>query len=193
MNEKEYTLTEISKLLQLPQHRLIYLCEANVIVPDRSDAKGRGSSRRFSVRNLLEFLVALTLSEFYIPANISTKVIFTLRIFAKEIEKLLPRFQFPFSLTDANAPQINLLITNGTRLFFVLNLADDRPIVLGGVDLSKQTQEMKMANIEIAFNEGGNRIDVEQIIHQVSSSNAYFTLNLTQTAIHLQEMLSSGP
>lgn len=191
MKKDEITLTETSKLLQVPQHRLIYLCEAKVIVPDKSDAKGRGSSRRFSERNLLEFLVAISLSEFYVPANISTKIIFTLRIFAKEVGKLLPKFRFPLSLTDPNAPQINLLITNGTRLFFVLNFTDTRPIVLGGVDLKKQNQEMKMANIEIAFNEGGNRIDVEQIIHQVSSSNAYFTLNLTQTAIHLQEMLSS--
>ena len=192
MKKDEITLTETSKLLQVPQHRLIYLCEAKVIIPDRSDAKGRGSSRRFSERNLLEFSIALTLSEFHVPANISAKIIATVQMFTKEVEKLLPNFRFPFSLTDANAPQINLLVTNGTRLFFVLNFTDARPIVLGGVDLSKQTQEMKMVNIEIAFNEGENRISVEQIIHQVSSSNAYFTLNLTQTAIDLREMLRSG-
>lgn len=192
MKKKEYSLTEVSKLLHLPQHRLIYLCEAKVIIPDRSDAKGRGSSRRSSERNLLEFLVALTLSKFHVPANISAKIIATVQMFAREVEKLLPNFQFPFSLTDANAPQIYLLITNGTRLFFVLNFTDNRPIVLGGVDLSKQSQEMKIANIEIAFNEGENRISVEQIVHQGLSSNAYFTLNLTQTAIDLQEMLSSG-
>ena len=189
MNEKEYTLTEVSKLLQLPQHRLIYLCEAKVIVPDRSDAKGRGSSRRFSERNLLEFLVAITLSEFHVPASISAKIITTVRMFAKEVEKLLPKFRFPLSLTDANAPQINILITNGTRLFFILNFKNARPIVLGGVDLNKQIQEMKMANIEIAFNRSENRICVEQIIHQVSNNNAYFTLNLTQTTIDLQDML----
>ncbi len=192
MSEREYTLTEVSKLLQLPQHRLIYLCEANVIIPDRSDAKGRGSSRRFSDRNLLEFLVAVTLSEFHVPANISVKIITTVRMFAKEVEKLLPNFQFPSSLTDAHAPQINLLITNGTRLFLVLDLVDARPIVLGGVDLKMQTQETELVNIEVAFNQGENQINVEQIIHQVSSSNAFFSLNLTQTAIDLQEMLNSG-
>ena len=192
MKKNEYTLTETSKLLQVPQHRLIYLCEAKVIIPDKSDAKGRGSSRRFSKRNLLEFLVAITLSEFHVPANISAKIITTVRMFAKEVEKLLPNFRFPFSLTDAHAPQIDLFITNGTRLFFVLNLANDRPIVLGGVDLKKQIQEMNLLNIEIAFHQGENRINVEQIIHQVSSSNAFFSLNLTQTTIDLQEMLSSG-
>ena len=149
--KKEYTLTEVSKLLQVPQHRLIYLCEAKVIIPDKSDAKGRGSSRRFSERNLLEFWVALTLSEFHVPAYYSTKILTTLRSFAKEVGKLVPTFQFPSSLTDANLPQINLLITNGTRLFFVLNLPNARPIVLGGVDLNKQTQKMQLVNIEIAF------------------------------------------
>ena len=189
MNKNEYTLTEVSKLLQVPQHRLIYYCEAKVIIPDKSDAKGRGSSRRFSERNLLEFLVALSLSEFHVPANISTKIVTTLRLFAKEVGELVPYFQFPSSLTDANAPRINLLITNGTRLFFVLYLANSRPIVLGGVDLNKQTQKMQLVNIEIAFERNKNRIDLEQLIHQISGGNAFFTLNLTQTAIDMQTML----
>ena len=192
MRKQEYTLTEVSKLLQVPQHRLIYLCEAKVVIPDNSDAKGRGSSRRFSERNLLEFLIALTLSEFHVPANISTKIVTTLRMFAKEMGKLLPEFQFPLSLMEPNAPQINLLITNGTRLFFVLNRANARPIVLGGVDLKKQTQAMKLVNIEIAFEGSESRFNFEQVVHQMSSSNALFTLNLTQTAIDLQAMLSSN-
>lgn len=192
MCKQEYTLTEVSKLLQVPQHRLIYLCEAKVVIPDNLDAKGRGSSRRFSERNLLEFLVALTLSEFHVPANISTKIVTTLRMFTKEVGKLLPEFQFPFSLMEPNAPQINLLITNGTKLFFVLNRANARPIVLGGVDLKKQTQAMKLVNIEIAFEGSESRFNFEQVVHQMSSSNALFTLNLTQTAIDLQAMLSSN-
>ena len=190
--KEEYTLTEFSKLLQVPQHRLIYLCEAKVIIPDKLDAKGRGSSRRFSERNLLEFLVALTLSEFYVPANISTKIVFILRKFAKEVGKLVPKFQLPSSLMDANAPQINLLITNGTRLYFVLNLNYAQPIVLGGVDLKKPAQKIQLVNIEFAFEGDKNRIELETLIHQMSGDNAFFTLNLTQTAIDLQEMLSSG-
>ena len=34
--------------------------EKDVIIPVGSDAKGRGSSRRFSARNLFEFVVALS-------------------------------------------------------------------------------------------------------------------------------------
>ena len=191
MNEQEYSLTEVSNLLQIPQHRLIYLCESKVVTPDKSEAKGRGSSRRFSERNLLEFLIALTLSEFHVPANVSTKVVTTLRMFAKEIGKLVPNFQFPSSLTDTNAPQISLLITNGTRLFFILNLAKVRPIVLGGVDLDKQTQKMQLVNIEVAFEGDENRIDLESLINHMSGGNAFFVLNLTQTAMDLQTLLSS--
>jgi len=55
------SLTEIARLLGEPQHRLIYLCEKGVVVPGHGDASGRGSSRRFSRRNLLEFAVALRL------------------------------------------------------------------------------------------------------------------------------------
>jgi hypothetical protein len=63
---EQWTLTEAAGLLREPQHRLIYLCEKGVVRPDYEDAKGRGSSRRFSARNLLEFAVALRLREFEI-------------------------------------------------------------------------------------------------------------------------------
>lgn len=191
MNKNEYTLTEISKLLQIPQHRLIYLCEAKVVIPDRSDAKGRGSSRRFSERNLLEFLVALTLNEFHTPANISAKIVLTLRLFTNEVGKLVPNFQFPSSLIDSNTPQLSLLITNGTRLFFVLNFAQTQPIVLGGVDLDKQTQKMQLVNIEVAFEGNEKHIDLESLINRISGSNAFFVLNLTQMAMDLKTILSS--
>ena len=189
MRKKEYTLTEVCKLLQEPQYRLIYYCEAKVVIPDKSDAKGRGSSRRFSERNLFEFLVALTLSEFHVPAKISAKIVITLRMLEKEIEKLLPEFQWPSALTDSNSPQIDILITNGTRLFFVLNFANTRSIVLGGVDLNKQTQKMELVNIDIAFNANQNRINFEELIQQMSGGNAFFKLNLTQTAKELQTTL----
>jgi hypothetical protein len=58
-----WTLTQTARLLGEPQHRLIYLCEKGVVVPDFQDAEGRGSSRRFSDRNLLEFAIALRLRE----------------------------------------------------------------------------------------------------------------------------------
>ena len=66
MSRKEWTLTQIANLLGLPQYKLIYLCEKGVIVTDGVDAKGRGSSRRFSARNMFEFLAAFTLGDFHV-------------------------------------------------------------------------------------------------------------------------------
>ena len=189
MNKMEFTLTEISNLLQVPQHRLIYYCEAKVVIPDKSDAKGRGSSRRFSKLNLLEFLVALTLSEFHVPANISVKIFVTLRMFVKEVRKQIPKFELLSSLAKANSLQIDLLITNGTRLFFILNPSGVSSVVLGGVDLKKDNQEMKLVNIESTNFENDNRIEFEDLIHNVSGGNAFFKLNLTQTAKDLKTML----
>ena len=79
MRKNEWTLTQISNLLDQPQYRLIYLCEKGVIIPDGSDAKGRGSSRRFSALNLFEFIVALKLGELHVPTNLSTNVLRALR------------------------------------------------------------------------------------------------------------------
>ena len=191
MSKNEFTLTEVSKFLQIPQHRLIYLCEAKVVIPDKTDAKGRGSSRRFSERNLFEFLVALTLSEFHIPANVSAKMILVLRLFANEIGELVPNFQFPSSLASAISPQVNLLITNGTKIFFVLDLSKTRPIILGGVDLNKESQNMQLANIEVAFEGNDNCSDLNRLIHQISGSSAFLTINLTQTAMDMKAMLTS--
>ena len=189
MNKMEFTLTEISNLLQVPQHRLIYYCEAKVVIPDKSDAKGRGSSRRFSKLNLLEFLVALTLSEFHVPANISVKIFVTFRMFVKEVRKQIPKFELLSSLAKANSLQIDLLITNGTRLFFILNPSGVSSVVLGGVDLKKDNQEMKLVNIESTNFGNDNRIEFEDLIHNVFGGNAFFKLNLTQTAKDLKTML----
>ena len=189
MKKMEFTLTEISNLLQVPQHRLIYYCEANVVIPDKSDAKGRGSSRRFSKLNLLEFLVALTLSEFHVPANISAKIFVTLRMFVKEVRKQIPKFKLLSSLAKANSPQIDLLITNGTRLFFMLNPPGVSSVVLGGVDLKKDNQEIELVNIESTNFGNDNRIEFEDLIHSVSGSSAFFKLNLTQTVKDLKTLL----
>jgi DNA-binding transcriptional MerR regulator len=70
-----WTLTEAARLLGEPQHRLIYLCEKGVVEPDVQDAGGRGSSRRFSNRNLLEFAVALRLRELELPAAVIAAVV----------------------------------------------------------------------------------------------------------------------
>ena len=82
-NSGEWTLTEAARILGKPQHRLIYLCEKGVVQPDVQDAEGRGSSRRFSARNLLEFAVALRLRDLEIAASFVGAVIHVLRAFER--------------------------------------------------------------------------------------------------------------
>lgn len=185
MNENELTLTEISRLLQQPQHRLIYLCEKEVIVPDGIDAKGRGSSRRFSSRNLFEFSVAFTLGEFHIPATVSKKILFTIRLFEKEIKKSIEDFQLPHSLTDSKASQISIVITKGSCLYFVLSIRGQSIKILGGIDISEPTQDMNLSATEITLDKSENLLSMLEILPK-NSIHAYFTLNLTQIAQDLQ-------
>ena len=91
--EKEWTLSESSRLLGEPQHRLIYLCEKGVIVPDYGDAKGRGSSRRFSARNLLEFVLALKLRKLTLPVDTVAAVIHVLRAFVTKLSSEINGFE----------------------------------------------------------------------------------------------------
>src|SRR4029450_9323656 len=94
----EVTLTEAARLLGEPQHRLIHLCEKGVVVPDISEAQGRGSSRRFSPRNLLEFALALRLRATMIPVAAVAAVIHVLKTFERQVAKDLPGFTLPEGL-----------------------------------------------------------------------------------------------
>jgi DNA-binding transcriptional MerR regulator len=116
----EWTLTEAARVLDEPQHRLIYLCEKGVIQPDFQEADGRGSSRRFSARNLLEFGVVLRLRALGIPAAVSGAVVYVLRGFEKAIGKQMPGFSLPGSLLDAHAPELKVVIGDDQRLYFTL-------------------------------------------------------------------------
>ena len=41
-SDQSFTLSEIARRLDVPQHRLIHLCEKGVIVPEIHGAAGRG-------------------------------------------------------------------------------------------------------------------------------------------------------
>ena len=88
-SRREWSLSEAARLLHEPQHRLIYLCEKGVIVPDLGEAEGRGSSRRFSSRNLLEFALALRLRELTIPVGTVAAIVHVLRRFEKTVAEHL--------------------------------------------------------------------------------------------------------
>lgn len=131
----EWTLTEAARLLGEPQHRLIYLCEKGVVLPDLRNANGRGSSRRFSARNLLEFAVALRFRALEIPATVVGAVIYVLKAFEQRVAAEVPGFQLPASLREPRAPDLRVVIADGRRLYFTLRAGKAAAKVFGGLDL----------------------------------------------------------
>ncbi len=122
-------------MLGEPQHRLIYLCEKGVVEPDLQDAKGRGSSRRFSGRNVLEFAVALRLRDLEIPAAIVGAVIYVLKAFEHRVAAEIPGFRLPASLREPKAPDLRVVIADGRRLYFTLRAGKAAAKVFGGLEL----------------------------------------------------------
>lgn len=114
--KSEWTLMEAAEHLGVERHRLIYLCEKGVVRPDLQEADGRGSSRRFSARNLLEFAVALRLREFHIAAAVIGAVCYALRRFEKALRKEVPEWRLPQGLLEPNTPDIEATISEGLRL-----------------------------------------------------------------------------
>lgn len=130
----EWTLSEAARILDEPQHRLIYLCEKGVIVPQFGNAKGRGSSRRFSARNLLEFALALELRELTLPVDTVAAIIHVLRAFEKKVAGEIEGFDLFGGLRKKNAPDLRIIISDGRRLYFSLGTTTAAPKVFGGLD-----------------------------------------------------------
>ena len=136
LSGREWTLTEAARALGEPQYRLSYLCEKGVVQPDLEDAKGRGSSRRFSARTLLEFAIALRLRELELSASVIGAVTYTLRAFERKVQDQLRTFRLPESLRGAAAPDLRAIISDG-RLYLSLGTGKDVPKVYGGIDLRR--------------------------------------------------------
>lgn len=133
----EWTLPEAARLLGEPQHRLIYLCEQEVVIPDFGDADGRGSSRRFSARNLLEFALALKLRELTIPVATAAGIVHVLRVFSKTISEQMAGFDLAEGLREKEAPELRIIISDGEQLYFTLGLKGQKPKLFGGIDFQK--------------------------------------------------------
>jgi hypothetical protein len=137
IDREVWTLPEVSKLLREPQHRLIYLCEKGVVVPDLGEAHGRGSSRRFSKRNLLEFALALALRRLALPVGVVAAMTYVLRRFAERLRKSDRGFDVVDSLRASNAPDLRILVKDGEELFFSISRAGEETRLFGGIDFSK--------------------------------------------------------
>src|SRR5262245_24645123 len=130
-----WTLTEAARLLNVPQHKLIHLCEKKVVVPDVRDARGRGSSREFSKRNLFDFAIALEMRRLEVPVSFVRAVLRVLRSFEAEARSMLGEFALPESLVAPSTAHLTLMILDGERLYFRLDAPDTKPYVFGGVDV----------------------------------------------------------
>jgi len=133
----EWTLADVSRLLHEPQHRLIYLCERRAIVPDRGDARGRGSSRGFSERNILEFALALRLRKLELPVTVVVAVVRVLRRFAEVLRNNEPEFDIVTSLRGPKAVDLRILVKDGEQLFFLLAAGTGPAKLFGPLDFRK--------------------------------------------------------
>jgi DNA-binding transcriptional MerR regulator len=130
-----FTLTQAAKTLGVAQHKLIHLCEQKVVVPDVRDARGRGSSREFSERNLFDFVLALEMRKLELPVSFIRAILRVLRSFEEEARALLGVSPLTEGLIAANAPRITLLILDGERLYFRLAPARGQAHLFGGINI----------------------------------------------------------
>ena len=180
MQKNEWTLTEIARLLKQPQHRLIYFCEKNVIKPAGNDASGRGSSRKFSARNLFEFEVALTLWKFHIPASMIRKVILVIGSFENTLKHSLPEFELPYSLVSPESPTIRAYLVDGSCLHFGIGDGSDTTLI-GGVDLEVEHNNITWPEITPLTGDLDHSSENACFL-PAGSERAYFELNLTRIA-----------
>ena len=185
MEKNEWTLTEIARSLNQPQHRLIYLCEKGVIIPDFSDAQGRGSSRRFSARNIFEISTALVLSEFHFPATITANFLYALRSFESNVKTGgIKDFSLPQSLMNAQSPEIIAMIINGSVLYFSMGFPGKLKTVFGGVDINDK-KENRTLSIAWSDERSETHKSENSVDNKLGSNVAQFEINLTKIAQNL--------
>jgi len=147
--ERTYSLSEVARRLDVPQHRLIHLCEKGVVVPDVHDATGRGSSRVFSAGNVLELAVALQLREMMLPVTTAGAVVHVLRAFGARLSRDLLHSSLTESLRDKRAPDLRVIISDGQTIYFSLGMPGQEPKLFGGIPLDQLTGNGKSFNRRI--------------------------------------------
>jgi len=145
----QFTLADVANRLGVAQHRLIHLCEKGVIAPEVEDAHGRGSSRVFSARNLLEFAIALRLRGAMLPVAAVGAVLHVLRAFEGSLQRELPGFSLPESVRENAAPDLRIIVSDGSIIYFLLGRAGNEAKLFGGVPLDQITGD-KPASIKAA-------------------------------------------
>lgn len=135
--ERTFSLSEVARRLDVPQHRLIHLCEKGVVVPDVHDATGRGSSRVFSTDNVLELAVALRLREMMLPVTTAGAVVRVLDAFGERLTRDLPHSSLVENLRAKRAPDLRVIISDGQTIYFSLGMPGQKPKLFGGIPLDQ--------------------------------------------------------
>jgi DNA-binding transcriptional MerR regulator len=131
-----FTLSEIARRLDVPQHKLIHLCEKGVVVPEIHDAAGRGSSRVCSANNFLELAVAVRLREMMLPVSVVGAMVHVLRRFGEELRQGSDPPSLPESLRGPRSPELRIILSDGKAIFFSLASTGQKASVFGGVPVA---------------------------------------------------------
>ncbi len=180
------TLTQIARALGASQHKLIHLCEKKVVVPDVRDARGRGSSRQFSKRNLFEFAVALEMRRLELPVSFVQAVLRVLRSFETEVQSTEGAFILPDSLVAEFAPRLKLLILDGERLYFTMARGKDLSLVFGGVNVCHPRAPGRARK-----HRGVGRLQQAEAQEAFATARTRTEVDLSQIARDLKDRLSS--
>jgi DNA-binding transcriptional MerR regulator len=132
---RSFTLSEIARRLDVPQHKLIHLCEKGAVVPEIHDAAGRGSSRVFSANNFLELAVALRLRDMMIPVSVAGAIVHVLRRFGQELRTASDGASLAESLRGPDSPELRVIVSDGETIFFSLAKRDRKTVLFGGIPL----------------------------------------------------------
>jgi DNA-binding transcriptional MerR regulator len=151
-----FTLAEIARRLDVPQHRLIHLCEKQVVVPDVQEAGGRGSSRIFSARNFFELAVALRLRDMMLPVSAAGAIVHVMRAMEDRLGDELPGFSLVTGLAGETAPDLRVIISDGHLIFFALGPAGKNPKLFGGVSIEDVAGNADVAGDQLRVIEAQN-------------------------------------
>jgi len=182
----KWTVTEAANVLGVPQHRLIHLCEKKVVIPDVRDARGRGSSRQFSRRNLFDFAVALEMRRLELPVSFVQAVLRVLASFEVEARKMLQGFEVPESLLTVRGPRLALIILDGERLYFTLSADGDHSRVFGGIAIRHPATRGRARH-----HQGVGSLKPAEMAKALAAARVRMELDLSRIARDLEGQLKS--
>jgi DNA-binding transcriptional MerR regulator len=133
-SQRSFTLSEIARRLEVPQHKLIHLCEKGVVVPEIHDAAGRGSSRVFSANNFLELAVALRLRDMMLPVSVVGPIVHVLRRFGQQLSAA-DGVALAESLRERRSPELRVIVSDGEAIYFSLASPGHKATLFGGIPL----------------------------------------------------------